>query len=81
MAARPIRPFVARVSGTWTDTMSARDSIVSKSTSSAPWLAACSAVTYGSTPRTTISMARARLAMAWPILPRPTIPIVRPRSS
>ena len=77
----PMSPRVARVSGTWTVTTSARARSVSKSTSSTPWLAACSAVTNGSLPRTTISMARARTAMAWPILPRPTIPSVRPRSS
>ena len=38
-------------------------------------------VMNGSTPRTVISIARARTAMAWPILPRPTMPRVRPRSS
>ena len=35
----------------------------------------------GRTPMTVISIARARTAMAWPILPSPTIPRVRPRSS
>ena len=35
----------------------------------------------GSTPTTIISIARARTAMACPILPSPTIPSVRPRSS
>ena len=81
IAALPISPRVARVSGTWTVTTSARRRSSSISTSSTPWLAACSAVTYGSTPMTVISMARARRAMAWPILPRPTMPSVRPRSS
>ena len=74
-------PRVALVSGTWTVTTSARASISSNSTSSTPWLAAASAVTNGSTPRTVISIARARTAMAWPILPSPTMPSVRPRSS
>ena len=50
-------------------------------TSSTPWCAACSAVTNGSEPRTVISIARARAAIAWPILPSPTMPSVRPRSS
>ena len=81
IASRPMRPRVERVSGTWTVTTSARASNSSNSTSSTPWLAAASAVTYGSTPRTVISIARARTAIAWPILPRPMIPSVRPRSS
>ncbi len=81
IAALPIRPFVPRVSGTCTVTTSERRSSSSRSTSSAPWLAAWSAVTNGSTARTGISIARARSAMAWPILPSPMIPSVRPRSS
>jgi len=44
-------------------------------------LAAASALMNGSTPRTVISIARARTAMACPILPNPTMPSVRPRSS
>ena len=81
IASRPMRPRVARVNGTWTVTTSARANISSNPTISTPWLAAASAVTYGSTPSTTISIARARTAMACPILPSPTIPSVRPRSS
>ena len=75
------RPLVARVSGTWTVTTSDRARSVVERTSSTPWWAACSAVTYGSAPRTVISIARARAAIAWPILPSPTIPSVWPRSS
>ena len=43
--------------------------------------AACSGVTNGSEPSTVIWSARARTAIACPILPRPTMPSVRPRSS
>ena len=69
------------VFGTWTVMTSARAMRSSKATSSTPRLTACSGVTKGSEPRTVISIARARLAMACPILPRPTMPSVLPRSS
>ena len=81
MALDPMRPRVARVNGTWTVMASDRARSPSRSTSSTPWRDACSAVTYGSMPRSCISKARARSAMAIPILPSPTIPSVRPRSS
>ena len=58
-----------------------RSTSASKATSSTPWRAACSAVTNGSEARTVISIATARAAIACPILPRPTIPSVLPRSS
>ena len=79
--AAPTMPAVAFVFGTWRVTTSLRASSSSSATSSIPWLAAASAVTYGSLPRTVISSARARSAMAPPILPSPTMPRVLPRSS
>ena len=81
MVAALIRPRVVRVMGTWTVMTSARSTRSSKVTSSTPTLAACSGVTNGSEPMTVISMARARMAIAWPILPSPTMPSVLPRSS
>ena len=81
MAAALIRPRVVRVIGTWTVMTSDRSTSSSNETSSTPMFAACSGVTNGSDPITVISIARARTAIAWPILPRPTMPSVLPRSS
>ena len=80
--SRPIRPFVAFVSGTWTVMTSERAEQRRRGRRARRrGCAACSAETNGSTPMTVISIARARSAMASPILPSPTMPSVRPRSS
>ena len=67
--------------GTWTVIASERATSSSNATSSTPRFAAWSWVTNGSEPSTVICIARARTAMACPILPRPTMPRVLPRTS
>ena len=76
-----MRPRVVRVSGTWTVRASARASSSANGTSSTPCRAAVSGATNGSCATTVISSPRARSARAMPILPRPRMPRVRPRSS
>jgi len=81
MAAASSRLRVVRVSGTCRVSTSQRAITSARSKSATPWFAAASAVTNGSWPMTSISIARARSAMAMPILPRPTMPRVLPRNS
>ncbi len=81
MLSALMMPRVPLLSGTWTVITSAFSMIVSRSTMVTLCRAACSVVTKGSQPMTFISRPRARSATAMPILPRPMMPRVRPRSS
>ena len=74
-SAAPIRPFVAFVTGTWSgDRVGPRRGARRTRPARPRGARPAPADTNGSAPITTISRARARSAIAWPILPRPTMP-------